>query len=50
MQAGARDREGERENSKQAPCLAQSLMWSSICQPWDHGLTQIQESGAQPTL
>ena len=45
--AGERGR--DRENPKQTPCSAQSLMWGSILQPWDHDLNQNQESDAQLT-
>ena len=31
--------EGERENSKQAPCLAWSPTQGLIPQPWDHDLS-----------
>ena len=36
--------EEERENPKQAPYSGQSLMWGLISQPWDHDLSQNQES------
>ena len=45
-----REREGERENLKQAPCSAQSLTWGSIPRSWDHDLSQDQDSDAQPTV
>ena len=32
-------REGQRENPKQVPCSAWSLMWDSIPQTWDHDLS-----------
>ena len=41
--------EGERENLKQTPHSAQSPTQGLIPQPWDHDLSQNQESGAQPT-
>ena len=50
-----REREGEggreRDNEylRQAPRSAQSLMWGSIPQPWDHDLRQNQQSHAQLT-
>ena len=34
-----RGAEGEREDPKQAPYSAQSLMWGSIPQLWDHDLS-----------
>ena len=40
---------GERETPKQIPCWMQSLTWDSISQPWDHGLSQNQESYMQLT-
>ena len=39
-----RGRKREGENLKQAPCSVQSLTWSSIPHPWDHDLSQNQES------
>ena len=41
--------EGKRENLKQAPHSALSPAPDSIPQPWDHDLSQNQESDAQPT-
>ena len=48
-QGRARGRERKRENLKQALCSAQSPMRGSIPQPWDHDLSQNQESDAQLT-
>ena len=42
-------REKERENLKQAPHSARSLMQGLIPWPWDHDLVQNQESDAQLT-
>ena len=41
--------ETETENLKQVPCSAQSWVWGSIPQPWDHDLNRNQESDAQLT-
>ena len=42
---------GERARGRkiEAPCSAWSPMQGSIPQPWDHDLSQNQESDAQPT-
>lgn len=37
----------QRENPKQAPCWMQSPAWDSVSQPWDHGLSQNEESEAR---
>ena len=39
-----REREGEKENPKQAPFSAWSLTQGCIPRPWDHDLSQNQES------
>ena len=48
-----REREREKEggvwNLQQAPCSAWSQTWGSLPQPWDHDLSQIQESAIRPT-
>ena len=51
MRAGqrGRGRMKDRENPKQAPHLAQSPMQGPIPRPWDHNLSQNQESDAQLT-
>lgn len=43
-QVGEEQRERERENLKQTLLWAQSPTWGSIPQPWDHDLSQNQES------
>ena len=40
---------GGRENLSQTPCWAQSQTWGSISWPWDHDLSQNQESDAYLT-
>ena len=37
-----------RKNPKQIPHWAQSLRWGSIPGPWDHNLSQNQETVSQP--
>ena len=49
MQVVGGEWQRERENPKQAPHSAQSLMWGSISQPRDRDLSQNQDSDAQPT-
>ena len=42
-------REEQREKGKWTSCWAQSPMWGWIPRPWDHDLSQNQESDAQLT-
>ena len=42
-------KERERENVKQASCSKQSPKQGLILQPWDHDISQNEESGTQPT-
>ena len=45
---GGAEREGERDPSRL--CVAtQSATWGSFHEPWDHDLSQNQESDAKPT-
>ena len=44
-----REREGHGENPKQAPHTAQGPTQGLIPQPWDHDLSQNQESDTQST-
>ena len=45
-QGGKAEGARERENLKQVPCSAQSLMWGSLSRPGVHDLSQNQESNA----
>ena len=45
---GGAEKERDRDRDlKQAPLSAQSPMWGSIPQPWDHDLNQSQESDTE---
>ena len=48
--AGRRGQGGERKHPKYTPGWVWRPMRGSISQPWDHDLSQNQESDAEPTI